>query len=289
MNTSLLYDPVKVYKRKKDLMPPVINRWTSFMRIQPDFFIGGVQKGGTSSLAYALVQHPQILPSKNKEMFYYSITPNYLKGKFYYRQFFATIFYKWYKTMKVGKQVLCFDATTNTLDSKEAPMRIFKDNQKAKIIFLLRNPVFRAYSHYKMAVKNGLEFADFEKALELEALRIEEGKNHPLSHPDHNYSYQRLGYKSRGVYVNHLKNWLEVFSKNNILLLNSEDFFNSPLTNYSLVCEFLEIEKIKEIRFEKLNEGSPEPLKPSTKKMLEEFYKPYNEELFRLIGMRYDW
>lgn len=288
-DSNLLYNPQKVYKRKKDLMPSAFCRLTSFLRIMPDYYVGGAQKGGTTSLYYAFTQHPQVIPSKNKEMFFYSVTPNYEKGLYYYRQFFATSFYKWLKEFKSGKRAFCFDCTTNALDSIEAPKRILKDNPEAKVIFMLRNPVERAFSHYKMAVKKGWEYADFEKALELEEKRIEEGCMHQLSHPFHNYAYQRLGYRSRGIYVNQIKNWLANFKKENILIVNSENFFHHPQNVFGTICEFLKMEPEKNIRFEKLNEGASEKINEDVRTKLNSFYKPYNEELFTLIHERYDW
>ncbi|MGL4597570.1 MAG: hypothetical protein ACRCYO_08585, partial [Bacteroidia bacterium] len=48
----------------KNLIPP-IGAWhktTAKWRIEPSFFIMGVQKGGTTSMATYLTQHPQIIP-----------------------------------------------------------------------------------------------------------------------------------------------------------------------------------------------------------------------------------
>jgi hypothetical protein len=284
---DLLYDPGKVYSQELSFMPSILCRWTSFLRISPDFFIGGIQKGGTTSFYYALVQHPQIIPAKNKELFYYSITPHYKKGNNYYRQFFATNFYKKLRESRISKRTLSLDATTNTFDSKEAASRILKDNPKAKIVFVLRNPTERAFSHYKMAVKNNWDFADFEKALELEEKRIEEGAK--LSHPEHNYAYQRLGYRSRGIYVEQMKHWFKVFPKENILILSSEEFFADPRKEFNKLTDFLEIDRCDKIEFEKLNVGTEKKMEAETKKKLDEFYKPYNEELFSFLGRRFNW
>lgn len=284
---DLLYDAKKVFKSEVGLIKKsLICRITSFARVMPDFFVGGVQKGGTTSLFYALSQHPQVIRPKIKEMFYYGTTPNYEKGLGYYKQFFATSFYKKSRESKIGKPAFCMEASTNTFDNKEAAQRILKDNPKAKIIFIFRNPVERAYSQYKMSVKLGWEFADFEKAIELEQKRIDEGK---IMNPKHNYAYQRLGYKSRGIYVNQLKHWLNEFPKENIFVTSSEAFFANPQQVYNSICQFLGIEEDVKVKFDKLNEGSSEKMNPEIKSKLNEFYKPYNEELFKLINQKFDW
>lgn len=286
---ELLYDAEKLYKEGNSYQPSLVEKLTSSMRIMPDFFIGGVQKGGTTSLDYAITQHPQIIPGKAKEIFYYGTTTNYEKGLKYYKPYFATKIYKSIKERKTGKLILTLDASTNTIDSKEAAARILKDNPKAKIIFILRNPAERAYSHYKMSVKLGWELTDFEKALELEERRIEDGRKNSLCDPKHNFAYQRLGYRSRGMYFDILQHWFKEFPKENILVACSEDFFRNPSQVFNSICTFLGIETDVNVHFGKMNEGSFEKINPKAHQNLTEFYKPHNEALFKLLGKRFDW
>ena len=288
MPQDLLYDPHKVYS-KIDYGTSILAKLFSFARTLPDLFIGGVQKGGTTSLYFALIQHPQIIPAKMKEIFYYNITTNYEKGPAYYKQFFATSFYRNSKEKQTGKTQLTPDATTHTLDCAEAPGRILKDNPNAKIIFMLRDPVGRAFSQYRMAVKLGFEKTSFEKALELEEERIKDGMIHELRDPKHNYAYQRLAYRKKGLYASQLKYWYNNFPKENILVLNAEQFYQDPVSVFSKLCNFLNIEANADIKFEKLNVGSGEKISNNTKTLLKEFYKPHNEELFKLLNTWYDW
>ena len=83
MREDLLYNPEKVYRLQMDYTPPLICKLSSFLRTEPNFFIGGVQKGGTTSLYYSLIQHPQIIAAKTKETFYYGTAPHYQKGLSY--------------------------------------------------------------------------------------------------------------------------------------------------------------------------------------------------------------
>lgn len=287
---DLLYNTKELYKSDLDLLNlSAFCRATSFLRITPDFFLGGAQKGGTTSLYAALTQHPQIIPGKFKEVFYYGNSDNYRKGLSHYKQFFATAYHKTVKQSNLSKRVLAIDASTNTFESTEAPKRILKDNPSAKVIFILRNPVERAYSHYKMSHKRGWDLASFEKALELEEARIEDGKKQSVNYSGHNYAFQRLGYKSRGLYVNYLKNWYKEFPKENILVVSSERFFANPQQVFDSICEFLWIETAVKVNFDKMNEGSGEKMDTKTRESLQNYFKPYNEELFTLLNTRYDW
>ena len=288
-SADLLYNPEKVYKRTTDYAPPLISKLTAFTRIMPDFFIGGIQKGGTTSLYYALIQHPQIIPGKTKEMFYYGVTPAYKKGNLYYKQHFGTVLYKTFRQLSTRKKMLTLDASTNTFDSKEAPSRILKDNPDAKIIFIFRNPVERAFSHYKMACKMGWESADFETALKLEESRISDGTKHPLSDPEHNYAYQRLGYRSRGMYAERLKVWFSEFPKDHIMIVSSENFFNDPVSVFAAICRFIGVKQAGNVDFKKMNEGGSDTMAAETRRMLRDFYKPHNEAFFSMINDRFNW
>lgn len=270
-------------------MPSTFCRLTSFLRITPDLYLAGVQKGGTTSLYSWLIQHPQIIPAKNKEIFYYSITGNYHKGDQYYRQFFATKLYKRIHEFNIKKRAITLDATSNTFDSLEAPARILKDNPKARVIVLLRDPVARAFSHYKFSVKKGFEKATFEKALELEDKRISLAKENPLADPGHNYVRQRLGYFNRGLYADHAKNWLNIFPTSQLLFVNSETLFKESSRTFNEITDFLGLDRYDGIKFQKWNEGSKEKMNDGTRQSLVERYKSHNERLFQIINQRYDW
>jgi hypothetical protein len=286
---ELLYNEKELYRSDLDFLNrSAFCRLTSFLRITPDFFIGGVQKGGTTSLYAALVQHPQIIPGKFKEVFYYGNNDNYKNGLLHYKQFFATTIHKRNKENKLGKITLAVDASTNTFENREAPTRILKDNPNAKIIFILRNPVERAFSQYKMSRKNGWDLATFEQALELEEARITDGAKKANEFSGHNYAFQRLGYKARSRYVEHMKNWFNGFPNENIMVLNSESLFQNHSAAFENICSFLKIDTMK-VKFDRWNEGSGEQMNENTRISLQNYFKPYNDELFTLLNTRYDW
>jgi len=56
---------------------------TSHLRIMPDFFILGAQKGGTTSLYYYLVTHPSIASAWRKELSF--VDSNFQKWLSWYR------------------------------------------------------------------------------------------------------------------------------------------------------------------------------------------------------------
>ena len=289
MNNELFYNERLVFDKEEALVTSRFARATSFLRVMPDIFIIGVQKGGTTSLYDNLLQQPQIISSKTKEMFYYGNNSSFGKGKSYYKQFFATKYYKTAKQNKINLPVYSMDASTDTFENLNSPTRILKDNKNAKVILLLRNPAERAFSHYNFSVKKGFELTQFENALKLEEERIGTAENNKFADKNHNYAFYRLGYRSRGIYCDNVANWLKVIPQKNIYINCSEEYFDNPKKIVEEICEFLGIQKAENIIFKKLNEGSHNKINPETFNLLNKFYQPFNEKLFNIIGKKFNW
>lgn len=242
----------------------------------PACFLVGAQKSGTTSLFAALANHPDVLMPRLKEPFYYGNDVRYSKGrKFYEANFPENIPGKYY-----------IDGSTNYLDHPEAANRIRKDVPAAKIIIILRDPVERAYSHYRMQVKNKIEELTFDEALEREKERIAEGAK--IS-PAHNYCYQRLGYRARGEYSRMLPVWQQVFAPEQLLILSAEDFFSDPMTHYREVLQFLRLNDHSPSHFEVMNAGEAGEMNQNTRVKLEKHFAPFNDELAKQTGRSFNW
>ena len=53
--------------------------------------------------------------------------------------------------------------------------------------------------------------------------------------------------------------------------------------------QFLGLPKYEHKFFEKRKQASYDKMSDNIRKELEEFFKPYNEELFKLIGKSFEW
>ena len=141
----------------------------------PDFIIGGAPKCGTTSLHFILNQHPDIaLP--DDEVHYFDADDPTTHPDFFstggngqlnhydtedpsFRDQYATKF-----EMLAGAKFIGEDSTTYLM-SPAAPPRIQSLLPKARVIFMLRDPVARAYSQYWHSVTRGRATQTFEKAL----------------------------------------------------------------------------------------------------------------------------
>jgi hypothetical protein len=273
------FDEKLVFAKKKDSLLKQLFK-SSGTPLLPSFFIVGAQKAGTSSLAFDLSKHPKILAPKQKEIYFFNNNHFNKKGMEWYSTHFS---------QKKEPAEITFDATANYLESDVAPERIKETFPNAKIVILLRNPIDRAYSHYKMAVKLGFEKLSFEDALDIEDDRLAYATEHYVPEHKHDYVFQRLAYRTKGIYVNFLKNWMRVFSPEELLVIQSEVYFKNPAPVYNLILEKLGVNPFNLESFNLLNKGIDKQLSFDTRKKLMQFYEPHNEELYKLLGKKYNW
>jgi len=147
------------------------------MNVEPNFFIIGSTKSGTTSLFQYLAQHPEIGLCRVKEPHYftdklgkfYANGPNDTKNSWlttgsleeYLRLFNGTEGYK-----AVG------EASTSYLSTPGVAELIHRHFPEAKIVAILRHPVERAFSAYMHLRREGRETLSFEQALAAEPDRI---------------------------------------------------------------------------------------------------------------------
>src|SRR5207248_2445245 len=73
---------------------------------------------------------------------------------------------------------------------------------QAKIIFLLRNPVDRAFSHYQLKLRRRQETLSFEEALAAESERLAGEEERMIANPNYNSPRHDLhSYLARGRYL----------------------------------------------------------------------------------------
>src|SRR5687768_5412221 len=107
-----------------------------------NFLVMGAQKSGTTALAYFLMQHPEIYMPPDKEVHFFD-NDRLFRGR-------SAVDYRAYHNalnVPPGARMVG-EATPIYMYWKPAPKRIKQYNPVTKMIFILRNPIDRAYSHY---------------------------------------------------------------------------------------------------------------------------------------------
>ena len=257
--------------------------------VLPDFIIFGVSRSGTTSLYQYLSQHPNIEPSVVKELRFFDMY--FDRGINWYRMNFPSKWQKFVFTKLKHKKFITGEASGAYLQNPHTPKRIHNLNPNMKLILLLRNPVDRAFSHYIRKIKNGSEKLSFEEVIEKEKSRIN-GEHEKMEKNEKYYSpiYHSLAYITTGLYAIRLKHWLKYFSMRQILILENGEFLREPEKVYNQAIKFLDLPEWKLSTYRKFSKQDLNiEMNPKTREKLLEYCKPFNEELYSLIGKRFDW
>jgi Sulfotransferase domain len=259
----------------------------------PDFVIIGERKCGTTFLYHLLTQHPLVEPCAKKELHFFDAL--FDEGIGWYRRCFPA------PRLEDGRRTITGEATPY-MSHRLAPERMAKVVPEARLIALLRNPVERAYSHYHhQAAKSRLENRTFEEAIGLkgtgetrQAWQLGEEGETPGRENRAGGLDEDSGYLSRGVYVDQLLRWSELFGKEQILVLKSEDFFEHQWANLKTAFEFLGLpeweSEASKVISRKRNKGSyEEEMDPATRRRLEEYFEPHNRRLYDYLGVDFGW
>lgn len=125
------------------------------------FFIVGAQKAGTTSLYRYLYAHPDIHMPLEKEVPFFDKSDINMASWKRYKEMFLT---------PQQGELVSGTSTPQYMCDHRIPARIAQYVPNAKIIILIRDPIQRAVSHYKMLVRWGKEFRPFENAIHTQLL-----------------------------------------------------------------------------------------------------------------------
>ena len=245
-----------------------------------DYLIIGAQRCGTTSLYNYMITHPQIIPAKEKEIHYFDI--NFNKGLDWYLANFPTS----HSVQK--KNIMTGEASPYYIFHPLTAERIFKTIPNSKLLVLLRDPIERAFSHYYLIVKMGKEPLSFEDAIKSEKERLDAETAKVLS-GEFSFNHQHYSYLARGIYVDQLIPYFELFPKENILILKSEDFFKNSQQTLNQVFDFLGLPNFDVNEFQKYNFGNNPPMNEDTRKFLVDYFKPHNERLYKFLKKSFGW
>jgi Sulfotransferase domain len=121
-----------------------------------DFVVIGVHKSGTTALFHYLRHHPQLYIPPEKEVGFFSNEEWFARG---WEQFVQEFF------PRAPMDVLWGKITPQYMAYSQVPERLFRKMPEVKLIALLRNPVDRAFSHYRMTVRMGGEKRTFGEVI----------------------------------------------------------------------------------------------------------------------------
>lgn len=159
----------------------------------PNFLICGIEKGGTSSLYYYLKAHPEVFMPDTKEIDFFNF--NFFKGLDWYELYFA----------EANGAVACGEASPLYMAYPEVARRIARTIPDVKLLFVLRNPISRAYSNYWFNINRGVQYPQesFSKIIRKST------------------GYRR--YLWKGFYADQIETFLPHFDRNQLHFIITEE------------------------------------------------------------------
>ncbi|MEW6128443.1 MAG: sulfotransferase domain-containing protein [Acidobacteriota bacterium] len=243
----------------------------------PDYIIIGAQRSGSTSLYNYLTWHPDVDSAITKEIHFFNFL--YDKGIDWYKSHFA-------KTEYLRKNgLITGEASPYYIYSQAAPRRIREHIPEVKLIALLRNPINRALSNFNM---HEPETRSFERAV-LDEMRLITSNHHVDFHTMMESFEKGMSYLLRGIYIEQLQPWFEIFPKEQILALKSEDLYGDTRRVYERVTGFLGLRDWQPKRFEPFEQRRYSRMEPELRERLAKFFAPYNERLYEFLGSDFGW
>ena len=220
----------------------------------PTLFIVGARKGGTTSLYHYLNMHPHFAGI--------NIDKGPASGEtFYFSAHFDNEEWKWENYVHLfrsAKGQMTGDSSVGNFVNCKVPARIWRScGKQARIVILLRDPVKRFFSNFLMRTRLGIRafgnktnvqtVVNVETESYFHAVRkigavfsnitTSWPKFRCLFSPSRNMVFE-------GLYYVHIMNWLCNFPPENIIILNSEEFFANTTLILNQVIRFLGLESL---------------------------------------------
>ncbi|GAA0814643.1 sulfotransferase domain-containing protein [Spirilliplanes yamanashiensis] len=265
---------------------------TSAARPLPDFLIIGTKRGGTTSLWNYLLEHPlvpRLFPAWNTKSAHY-FEENFTRGEAWYRSHFPTERRRAALQRRHGGPVRAGEAAPLYMFHPLAAQRVAALMPDVRLIVLLRDPVERAYSHWKERRTEGREPLDFAAALAAEPERTAGERERLIADPGYvSEPYDWWTYRARGRYLEHLTPWLDRFDAGQLLVLASETLYREPAATYAEVLRFLDLPPHAPAAFEVHNGRRSSAMDPAIRAELSAYFAPHNAALQDRLGMTFDW
>lgn len=173
----------------------------------PNFICIGAQRAGTTWLYQCLKEHPQVFVPQKKELRFFNY--NYNDGLEAYKLNFKD----------VSDEIAVGELTPDYYRQEDALLRIKENLPDVKLIFILRNPIHRAFSQYQLYCGTEYNEMTFEETY--------------LKHPE---------LIEWGKYGNHLEFIYNHFNKDNVLIIDYDLLKGLPAEFLRQIFDFLGVD-----------------------------------------------
>ena len=208
--------------------------------MEPNFFIVGAPKSGTTNMSYYLMQHPQVFMPENLEPYYFArldIPQNYKREIISDEKKYLNLFKNAKNCKVVGESSPVY------LYCPHSALEIKNRFPNSKLIISLRNPIEIAYSEYF-----SLKFMGFDQNRSFDEL-LDSSEEQLTRNEFHIDSLLEAGFYSK-----HIKRFQKIFSKNQIKITIFEEYVKNTVPTINSILSFLGIKE--SITFDATSKGA---------------------------------
>lgn len=238
------------------------------------FLIAGVQKGGTTALFDYLGDYPDVALPETKELHFFDD-----EGQDWARPDYAAYHQRF--PAPAGRP--CGEATPIYAYWPRCLERIAAYNPAMKLVMVLRDPVQRAWSHWRMEYARGAEAAPFAWCIRKGRQRLFDAE--PWGH------HREFSYVERGFYGEQAERLLDLFPREQLLFLKSDDLRGAPEPTLARVRAFLGLPPAPAPAPREVHVGRemayPSELAPADVEHLRRVYATDDRRLADLTGLRF--
>jgi hypothetical protein len=176
-----------------------------------DFIVAGVQKAGTTALYDYLTEDPAIGLSRVKEVHFFDDES---------RDWAAADYGAYHAQFDWERPAIRGEATPIYAYWPGALERIARYNPAIRLILMLRDPVERAWSHWRMEYARGVETQPFSWCVRDGRRRLFEAEPWGV--------HREFSYVERGFYGEQVERLFELFPQEQALILGADDLRRDP-------------------------------------------------------------
>jgi hypothetical protein len=237
-----------------------------------NFIVAGVQKAGTTALFDYLSDDPAYDLSRVKEVHFFDdetvnwAAPDYAS---YHAQF------DW------GREAIRGEATPIYLYWPRSLERIATYNPDIRLIVMLRDPVERAWSHWRMETSRGAESRTFSWC-------IRHGRARLFEHAPWGV-HREFSYVERGFYGEQIARLFSIFPREQVLILTNDALRRTPNEALGEVSQFLGAPAGAAVAHRDVHVGQDigSELASNDAEFLREIYAQDAERLVELTGVKF--
>ena len=212
-----------------ELLTTASLEWTIGQMREPDFFLVGAPRSGTTAMDAYLKQHPEIFMPHLKDFHFFGSDLPFIHRPPRAQRDYLAHFEPARDQKRVGESSVWY------LYSRRAASEIKAFCAEASILIMLRNPVDMMYSlHSQRLAIGGEDIEDFVRAL-----AAEDARRRGIGLPRHPGMQEAVFYRRIARYADQVGRYLEVFGRDNVHVVVFDDFERDTARTYADVLRFL--------------------------------------------------